>query len=172
MADKGHRAVADRDIDHGGDVLQLVTFTVAGEIYAVPVDVVDEIIRMQPIADVPEVPAYIEGITNLRGNVVPVVNLRRRLSLPGREAIEDSIIIVVEREGERVGLLVDGVNEVVGIPMDEVEPPSAVITSADTDLLQAVSMAGGRLVIILDLDRALSRTHEGLPAVLPPAEPR
>lgn len=148
------------------ELLQFVTFVVAGETYGVPVGVVDEIIRMQPIAELPGVPSYIDGITNLRGSVVPVVNLRRRLGLPARETEADSIIMVVEFGDESVGLIVDGVQEVMHMSANSIEPPSAVIVSVNTDLIQGVGKHGNNLVIVLDLERALRRGAGGAGAAL------
>ena len=93
-------------------MMQFVTFSLGHELYGVPVDVVDEVIHMQFVADVPGVPDYVEGITNLRGNVVPVVNLRWRLGLPPASGEGSDRLLVVEHNRERIGLEVDTVREV------------------------------------------------------------
>jgi len=161
--------------------LQFVTFSLGQELYGVPVDTVDEVIHMQFVADVPGVASYIEGITNIRGNVVPVVNLRRRLDLPVASGEGSDRLLVVEHNRERIGLQVDTVREVIDVAVNEIEPPSPIVSSIDSDLIQGLAKTPSGFVILLDLDRALGRPDAsggrqalgpGSPAAaaLPPAQ--
>ncbi len=136
-------------------MMQFVTFSLGHELYGVPVDVVDEVIHMQFVADVPGVPDYVEGITNLRGNVVPVVNLRWRLGLPPASGEGSDRLLVVEHNRERIGLEVDTVREVVDVAVTDIEPPSPIVSSIDSDLIQGLAKTPSGFVILLDLDRTL-----------------
>jgi len=150
-----------------GETVQFVTFTIGNEAYGIPVEVVGEVIHMQPVADVPGVPPFIEGITNLRGNVVPVVNVRMRLGLPQAPENGDERIMVVEHNGESIGFLVDDVQEVVEVAVSDIEPPSPVVCSADTDFILGIAKTDAGFVIVLDIDQTLDRGSARARASLP-----
>jgi len=103
---------------------QLVIFQLNDQQYALPIQETQEIIRMSNITRVPNTRHYVEGIINLRGSIVPVINLNKRLNLPAGEYGEDTRIIVVENKGQKVGMIVDVVLEVGRFNPDEIEPPS------------------------------------------------
>src|SRR5215216_6705674 len=105
-------------------VQQVVVLDLAGEAYGVEIGRVEEIIRMQPITRIPNGPAFIEGVINLRGRVIVVLDLRKRFGLPASEPTRHSRIVVGELGEHTVGLVVDGVSEVLSLPADAVEPPS------------------------------------------------
>ena len=134
---------------------QLVVFDLASEFYGVDIGDVREIIRMQNVTRVPGTPAYMEGVTNLRGKVVPVVDLRKRLSLKVKQQTKESRIVVVDIGGKDVGVIVDGVTEVLRIPMASVEPPSQMIANSDSAYIRGIAKLGDKLVILLDLDKVL-----------------
>jgi purine-binding chemotaxis protein CheW len=136
--------------------LQLVLFDLASEHYAVSSQCVREIIRMQNITRVPGALAFVEGVTNLRGKVVPVIDLRKRLALPASEETKDMRIVVLEVGSEYVGLIVDGVSEVLRIPYSLIEPPSAVVNGPDADFILGIAKLDSKLVILLDADSLLS----------------
>jgi purine-binding chemotaxis protein CheW len=140
---------------------QVVVLELAGEAYGVEIGRVQEIIRMQPITRVPNGPACIEGVTNLRGRVIPVLDLRPRFGLPATPATRQSRIVVAELGSYAVGLVVDGVSEVLRVPADAVEPPSAVVTTADSAYLRGVAKLDERLVLLLDLSRILTQGEQG-----------
>ncbi|MEW6523235.1 MAG: chemotaxis protein CheW [Bacillota bacterium] len=148
--------------------LQLVVFELAGESYGVDIAQVREIIVMQKITRVPRAPGFVEGIINLRGKVIPVVDLRRRFGLPAERAVAgQERIVVVEFDSTSIGLVVDAVSEVLRVPLDTVEPPSPVITGTEVEYLEGVAKLEERLVILLNLDRVLShRENEELAAVV------
>lgn len=147
-----------------GGELQLVVFELAGESYGVDIGQVREIIIMQKITRVPRTPAFVEGIINLRGNVIPVVDLKQRLGLGNdRQVSGQERIVVVDHESVGIGLVVDAVSEVLRVPLDTVEPPSPVITGTDMDMeyLEGVAKMDKRLVILLNLDRVLANGGNG-----------
>ncbi len=118
---------------------------------------------MQSITRVPNGPAGVEGVTNLRGRVIPVLDLRQRFGLAQTPPTRQSRIVVAELGEHAVGLVVDGVSEVLRVPTDAVEPPSALVTGADSLYLRGVAKIDERLVLLLDLARLLS-DHEALAA--------
>lgn len=136
--------------------LQLVLFDLASEHYAVSSQCVREIIRMQSITRVPGALEFVEGVTNLRGKVVPVIDLRKRLALPAGGETKDMRIVVLEVGSEYVGLIVDGVSEVLRVPYSLIEPPSEVVHGPDTDYILGIAKLESKLVILLDADRLLS----------------
>ena len=139
---------------------QLVVFDLASEAYGVDIAAVREIIRMQDITTVPGTPAFVEGVINLRGNVIPVVDLRKRFGLPTSEQNKENRIVVVDIGGQSIGTMVDAVTEVLRISTDSVEPPSSVITTSDSDYLVGIVKLSERLIILLDLDRVLSQQEQ------------
>lgn len=140
---------------------QVVIFELADEQYGVDIAAVESIIKMQPITKVPHAPVFVEGITNLRGKVLPVIDLRKRLGLVCQEATKDSRIVVVSLDGIEVGMTVDGVSEVLSIQDEAIEPPPAMVTTVDASFITGIAKLNGqeeedRLVILLDLGRVLS----------------
>ncbi len=136
---------------------QLVVFDLANERYGVDIGTVREIIRMQEITHVPNSPDYVDGVTNLRGKVIPVVNLRRLFGLEPGEETNDTRVVVIEIEGEDIGVRVDAVAEVLKIAESSVEQEtSAVVTTMDSDYMQGIANPGQGLIILLDLAKALS----------------
>jgi len=136
--------------------LQLVLFDLASEHYAIDSSIVREIIRIQNITRVPGSSSYVEGVTNLRGRVVPVLDLRKRLDLPVTDRNKETRIVVVNVAGHDVGLIVDGVSEVLRIPTSVIEPPSTIVTGEDTDYVMGIAKLEAKMVILLDLDKLLT----------------
>ncbi len=135
---------------------QLVVFDLAGEHYGVDIAAVEGIIKLQAITTVPHAPAFVEGVTNLRGKVLPVIDLRKRFGLSQAQATRDSRIVVVEMNGATVGMVVDGVSEVLRVSAEAVEPPSPIVTTVDSAFIRGIAKVGERLVILLDLGKVLS----------------
>lgn len=138
---------------------QLVVCQLAEETYGINIANVREIITMQKITRVPKTPEFIEGIINLRGRILPVIDLRKRFGLVVSEYTRATRIIEVETGGKSVGIIVDGVSEVLRISRDWVEPPSPFIVSLDSEYIRGVAKVEDRLIILLDLDKVLS-PHE------------
>lgn len=135
--------------------LQLVIFRLAKEEYGLPITKVQEINRLVPITKLPQTPAFMEGIINLRGRIIPVVDLRKRFQLEVSEYNDDSRIIIVEVNGQTVGIIVDAVAEVVRITSSSVEPPPPSFI-LDAKYIQGVGKLDGRLLILLEIDQILS----------------
>lgn len=139
--------------------IQLVSFLLGSEEYAVDIRHVQEIIRLQEITRVPEVPDFIEGVINLRGRVIPVLDLRKRFRLPLGEDRARMRIVVVEHAGRQIGLTVDGVREVLTLPLAAIEPPPPIVSSIGREFLKGIGKRKDRLLILLDLDRILTATE-------------
>ncbi len=139
---------------------QLVVFELAGESYGVEISRVQEIDRMQQITVVPQAPAFVEGVINLRGRITPVVDTRVRFGLPKAEVTSLTRIVVVKAGEEWVGLVVDAVSEVLRIPLDAIEPPSAMVTTAESTYLRGIAKLEERLILLLDLDRVLDKEFQ------------
>lgn len=139
------------------DERQLVVFQLGAEFYGVDIARVHEIIRLQSITRVPRSPSFVEGVINLRGRVIPVVDLRCRFGLPTTEHTRASRIVVVEIADQVVGVIVDEVSEVLRVSAATIEPPSPVVTGVEADYIHAIAKLSDRLVILLDLDRVLAR---------------
>ena len=138
-----------------GGELHLVTFSLDREEYGIPVTQVREVIRVADITRVPQAPAHVRGVTNLRGRILPVVELRSRLGLEPATTTPRSRIVVVEVADRVLGLLVDAVLQVAKVPADTVAPPPEEILSADSGYLGGVARWNGRLIILLELEQAL-----------------
>jgi purine-binding chemotaxis protein CheW len=117
---------------------------------------VQEIIRMMEITKVPKAPDFVEGVINLRGNVIPIVDLRKRFGLETRDRDKNTRTIVIEINNMIVGFIVDAVSEVLRIPADTVEPPPPVVAGLEAEYISGVGKLEDRLLILLDLDRLLS----------------
>ena len=135
---------------------QLVVFDLNEEVYGVDISAVREIIRMQEITRVPRAPEFIEGVINLRGKVIPVVDLRKRFSMPGPERTEEHRIVVVDVDGQDIGMVVDAVTEVSRVPSNSIEPPSSVITTNDSAYLTGIVKTDDKLIILLDIAKVIS----------------
>ncbi|KJS12477.1 MAG: chemotaxis protein CheW [Desulfotomaculum sp. BICA1-6] len=132
---------------------QLVIFELSNQLYALPIQETQEIIRMTDITTVPNSKGYVEGIINLRGSVVPVINLNRRLGLLERSHDDSTRIIVVEYNGQKVGMIVDNVQEVGRYTEDEIEPPT--VAGDGVEYLSGVVKKGEELWLLLNLGKVL-----------------
>jgi len=140
------------------DLLQLVIFQLAGEEFGVEIMQVQEIIRMPDITRIPQSPEYVEGVINLRGKIIVVINLDTRFDLNSKELDENSRIIIVEVGENVVGMVVDSVSEVLRLPMANVEPaPEIIMSKIHADYLRGVGKLDERLLILLDLEKVLSK---------------
>lgn len=140
----------------GDTILQLVSFNIGEEEFGVDILGVQEINRMIDITRVPNAPSYVEGVINLRGKVIPVIDLRKRLAMPTRTHDHETRIIVVEIEGKIIGFVVDKVNEVLRIPQSVTEAPPAMVSGIKSDYITAIGKLSDRLIILLDLAKILN----------------
>lgn len=139
-----------------GSPLHLITFRLDAEEFALPIAAVREVIRVGEITRVPQAPEHVRGITNLRGRIVPVVELRTRLGLAPLVPTPRARIIVAETQGRLIGLLVDEVAQVLKLPAERVVAAPDEVRPAAGDHVTGVAQLGERLVILLDLERALT----------------
>ncbi|TAJ07394.1 MAG: chemotaxis protein CheW [Nitrospirae bacterium] len=137
---------------------QFVTCHVDGEEFAVDILSVQEIIRMVEITRVPKSPSFVEGVINLRGRIIPVLDLRRRLGVPEAARTAQSRIVVVMVRGRVVGLVVDSVSEVLRIPKSAMEPAPSLGATVGAEFIQGVGRLEDRLLTLLDLKRLLLPT--------------
>ena len=140
---------------------QLVVFRLAGEIYGIPITLVQEIIRYREITRIPRTSEYVRGVLNLRGQIVPVIDLRKRLGLPSAEETNSSRIVVIEMDENVVGMIVDAVTEVLGLPSSRIDPPSDLIADVEYNLIKGVGKKDDRIVILLDVPKTLRLENEG-----------
>jgi len=147
-----------KDLD-SKELLQLVTFRLGNEEFSLDILRVQEIIRHMQLTRVPRTPEFVDGVINLRGRVIPVLDLRKRFGLPSDEHTSETRIIVVDVDNRTVGLKVDAVSEVLRLPADTVEPPPAIVTGAESDYIKGVGKLDGRLLILLDVEKILTRTE-------------
>jgi purine-binding chemotaxis protein CheW len=136
--------------------VQLVTFKVGGEEFGLDVFQVHEILRYQTPAMVPRAPKFVEGVLDVRGTLVPIVDLRRRFETREVRSDEDTRIVVVDHAAERLGLVVDAVTEVLRAPETAVTPPPAFIRGLAAEYLRGIVRLGERLVMLLELDKILT----------------
>ncbi len=142
------------------DSCQYVTFQLAEELFGVEVTRTREILSLTPITKVPQTPDYLLGVINLRGQVVPVVDMRLKLGLPAGEETEDTCIIVVDVlvDGETitVGALADAVREVLDIRADQIEPPPRLGTRLNTEFIAGMGKVDEQFMILLNIDRVFN----------------
>lgn len=134
---------------------QLVVFTLNDESYGVNIEDVNTIIRPPELTFVPHAPAYIKGVINLRGFIVPVISLRVRFGLPDSGTTKATRVVVVEHEGMLIGMEVDAVTETLHLACVNIEPLSPIVLSVDAEYLRGVGKYQDRLLILLDLPRVL-----------------
>lgn len=136
--------------------IQLVVFSLGREEFGVEVTQVREIMRMEEITRMPKTPSFVEGIINLRGQIIAVIELGKRLNLEAAERSGETRIIVVEAEEIKVGMIVDSVSEVLRVSAEALEPSPTLATDISAAFLQGVVKQDNRLIILLDLTKVLS----------------
>ncbi|MCX6146137.1 MAG: chemotaxis protein CheW [Candidatus Kapabacteria bacterium] len=153
--------MAKLDVENGIDsLLQLVSFNINEEEFGLDILKVQEINRMVEITRVPNTPDFVVGVINLRGKVIPIIDLRARLGMPDRAYDKDTRIIVVELEGKVIGFIVDKVNEVLRISKSITEPPPPMAGGVNSDFITAVGKLENRLLILLDLNKVLTTKEQ------------
>jgi purine-binding chemotaxis protein CheW len=136
--------------------LHIVGFQVGRETYGVPITSLHEIVRVPDITAVPDAPDYLEGVINLRGKIVSVMDLRKRFGEKQASLKKQNRILVVEHGGRLAGLIVDSASEVLKIPADAVEPPPAAFQDGGLNCVTGLGKVGGRLVVLLDMSKLLA----------------
>jgi purine-binding chemotaxis protein CheW len=137
--------------------IQVVGFRIGREDFGVPISAIHEIVRMMEVTQVPDAPDYIEGVINLRGRIIPVIDLRKRFGERDIAKNKKNRIVVAEINGRQVGLMVDSASEVLKIPPDQIEAPPNVFGDTEVNYVTGVGKLGGRLVIMVDLAKIMQR---------------
>jgi len=135
-----------------------LTFFLAGEEYGLEILKVSEIIGLQPITRVPRMPEFVRGVINLRGKVIPITDLRRKFGMAAEDS-EDSCIIVVQMKGIQTGIVVDRVSEVVAVAEGDIEDAPSFGAGIRTEFLLGIGKAGGRVKLLLDIDKVLATSE-------------
>jgi purine-binding chemotaxis protein CheW len=143
-----------------GKTLQAVTFALGSEEYGVDIAQVQEINRMVTITHVPRAPQFMEGVINLRGQLIPIIDLRTRFGMARSERTKNTRIVVTEIGNKRIGMVVDSVSEVLRIPVEQIEDAPDLVAGVDTEYIRGVGKMGDRLIIMLDLGRVISGTEK------------
>lgn len=135
---------------------KVIVFQLQDESYALDVEQVGSIERIQPITRIPQAADFVKGVINLRGVVTPVIDLRARFGMMETKVDESTRIIIVSSLDMNVGLIVDTANDVSDIPMSAIEPPPEVVGAVDVDYIEGVANVENRLIILLDLQKVLT----------------
>ena len=135
-------------------IQQIVGFRIGKENFGVPIGIVHEIVRMMEITVVPDAPTFVEGVINLRGKIIPVVDLRKRFSEKPEESRRNRIL-VAEIDGHQIGLVVDAASEVIKLNSDVIEPPPSIFEHGDLNYVTGVGKLNGKLVILIDLAKIM-----------------
>ena len=150
------------------DGRQYLTFRLGEEEYAVEIDKVQEIKGYSGITPIPNLPAHVGGVMNLRGAMVPVMNLRTRLGMPETACTAFTVVVVVSLGQRTMGLVVDTVSEVLSVPTADLQAPPDFGAEVDAGFIRGMTKAGDKLVVVLDLESLLGATAVRLPGVSEP----
>jgi purine-binding chemotaxis protein CheW len=148
-----NHAVIDRDLDEGVDANQYLTFVLGGEEYGLEILKVQEIKGHSSVTRMPNTPPHVKGVTNLRGAVVPIVDLRTKFALPEREYDKFTVFIIVTVGTKIVGLVVDAVEDVVDIAPEAIQPTPELAMSLGGAYVRGLAQVGDRLIALLEIER-------------------
>jgi purine-binding chemotaxis protein CheW len=141
--------------ESGQKEIQLIVFKLGSEEYAVPITSVQEIIMLQIPTRIPKAPVFVEGVINLRGHIIPIIDGRKKFQLEVTRSTNESRIMIIELETETIGLIVDAVSEVIHLNTDDIEPPP-IDMNDDSDFLWGVGKFSDRLLILVDPQKFLN----------------
>jgi len=139
-----------------GELRQFISFSVGDEEYGLELLRVKEVIRVREITWLPKAPSFVKGIINLRGDVIPIIDLRDKFGLEAKEATANTRVIVVEVEGKLMGMIVDSASQVVRIPADQIDPPPPVLGGFSQEFITGVGKMEDKLIILLNSDAILT----------------
>lgn len=150
------KATVIDELDCAVDGGKFLTFFLANEEYGIEILKVQEIIGMLSITAVPRTPSFVRGVVNLRGKVIPIIDLRLKFGMPAAEQTEETCIIVVQARGIEMGIVVDRVSEVLDIAADAIDEAPSFGAEVDTEYLLGIAKAEGQVRLLLDIDEVLS----------------
>ena len=151
--------MANQEINNLDNLTQLVSFKLGQEEFGIDIRKVQEINRMVEITKIPQAPHYCEGVINLRGKVIPVIDLRKKFDMEVEEWTKNTRIVVCEEGANIVGLIVDAVEEVLRLPSSTIEPAPGIVTSIGTDYINGVAKLDERLLIFLNISKIVSEIN-------------
>lgn len=151
----------DNDAQTAEELKQYVTFLVGGETYGVSVQKVQSINEMVEITYVPHSRSYIEGVINLRGSVVPVIDMRKKFALPVKEYDQFTVILIVEVKGLLIGMIADSVSDVVSIPVSGIQKDIQFSARVDTASIEGIGQIDDQLIVLLNVDYFLDTENSG-----------
>ncbi|MFC0557754.1 chemotaxis protein CheW [Halalkalibacter alkalisediminis] len=135
--------------------LKVIVFQLKDEEYAIEVDYIQSIERMQHVTRIPRTYPFVTGVMNLRGVITPIINLRKRFGIEEKEIDEATRILVISKDQLEIGVIVDGANDVIDIPVEKIEPPPEVIGGVEADYLRGVVKLDKRLFTLLNLEKVI-----------------
>lgn len=135
--------------------LKVIVFQLKDEEYAIEVDYIQSIERMQHVTRIPRTYPFVTGVMNLRGVITPIINLRKRFGIEEKEFDEATRILVISKDQLEIGIIVDGANDVIDIPVEKIEPPPEVIGGVEADYLRGVVKLDKRLFTLLNLEKVI-----------------
>ena len=142
------------------DSIQVVSFKLGSEEYGVDIGQVQEINRMVAVTKVPRAPQFMEGVINLRGQLIPIIDLRTRFGMERAEHTKSTRIVVTEIGTKRIGMVVDSVSEVLRLPLEQIEEAPDMISGVETEYIRGVGKLEERLIILLDLGKIVTGTEK------------
>ncbi|NEU29735.1 purine-binding chemotaxis protein CheW [bacterium LRH843] len=135
--------------------LKVIIFQLKDEEYAIEVDYVQSIERMQPITRIPRTYPFVAGVMNLRGVITPIIHLRKRFGIEEKPFDDNTRILVIQKENIEIGFIVDGANDVIDIPLEKIEPTPEVVGEVESEYLRGVVKLDKRLFTLLDIDKVM-----------------
>jgi purine-binding chemotaxis protein CheW len=139
-----------------GTLDQLISFSIGDEDFGVDIQTVKEVIKYREITSLPKAPAFVKGIINLRGDVIPIIDLRERFGMEQKEYSNMTRIIVVEVDGRSIGTVVDSVSHVIRIESEQIEPPPPCVGKISADYIRGIGKVGEKLIVLLRIDKILT----------------
>lgn len=147
-------------VEAEGEISQLISFMVGDEEYGLDILRVKEVIRVREITRLPRAPSFVKGIINLRGDVIPIIDLRDKFGLAAAEQTAMTRVIVADVDGKLVGMVVDAASQVVRVPAAQIDPPPPIIGGLSAEYIRGVGKLDDRLIILLNIDRILSQEEK------------
>ncbi|MGB9734800.1 MAG: chemotaxis protein CheW [bacterium] len=147
------------DVSGTQGIAQFMLINVGSALYAIDIMKIVEIIKYTPVTRVPKAPEFLEGVIDLRGDIIPVIDMRKRFEISSNTPVEKMRIVVVRVIDKIAGLIVDGVREVLRVPASKVLPPPKIVQGIESEYLSSVISNKGRIILVLDLDRILTTTE-------------
>ncbi len=135
---------------------QLISFSMGNEDYGVDIQTVKEVIRFKKITRLPKAPVFVKGVINLRGDIIPIIDLRERFGMEQKEYTDLTRVIVVEVDGRSIGTVVDSVSHVIRIEEGEIEPPPPCVGKISEEYIRGVGKVGEKLVVLLNINKILT----------------